>query len=758
MSKSGVAAMTFEFAGTVQGVGFRPFIYRLALKHRVNGWVLNRSGEVVIHAEGNRDDIVRFEHDSLTLPPTKAAPILVHRCEAQTLGLRSFRVLESEDGHDGHPWIPKDSFLCPDCALELVTPSNRRYRYPFIHCTQCGPRFSLIERLPYDRCNTSMRAYAPCEYCSREYRDPVDRRFHAEPVCCPACGPGLALRHADGRALSAGNEIATAIELLRAGAIVAVKGVGGYHLMCDALNGETLARLRSRKRRPTRPLAVMFPPAGPDHLDHLREFVDLQVEMAIALTGPERPIVLVPKAPAPRRRLPEGIAPGFGCLGVMLPSSPLHEVLLRDHGEPLVATSANLSGNPTVTDERRAETELHGIADAFLHHDRVIVRRLDDPIVTVTNGTTKFLRTGRGTTPTEIALPECIGPPVLAVGGHLKNTVCLAWDRRAVLSAHIGDLNSPGNLRAFERVIRDLTELYGVEISRVVCDYHSGYASSQWAQRCGLPVETVLHHHAHASALAAEYGQTQELLVFTWDGVGLGDDATLWGGEVFHGRPGSWRRVARLRPFKLQGLNRAAREPWLSAAALCWDTEQVWPALDALDSDSVVHRAWERDLNCFTTSAAGRLFDAASALVINHCHSSFEGEGPMRLEVCAAPITDDAPLLAVTEIADGFWEIDWRILVPMLLDSTLTPARRASEFHASLARTIVELSSMLRARLTFTCVGLTGGVFQNRLLSGLAREHLVDHGFDVVENRTIPGNDAGISVGQIMEYLGRRDG
>ena len=280
MSKSGVAAMTFEFAGTVQGVGFRPFIYRLALKHRVNGWVLNRSGEVVIHAEGNRDDIVRFEHDSLTLPPTKAAPILVHRCEAQTLGLRSFRVLESEDGHDGHPWIPKDSFLCPDCALELVTPSNRRYRYPFIHCTQCGPRFSLIERLPYDRCNTSMRAYAPCEHCSREYRDPV----------------------------------------------------GGYHLMCDALNGETLARLRSRKRRPTRPLAVMFPPAGPDHLDHLREFVDLQVEMAIALTGPERPIVLVPKAPAPRRRLPEGIAPGFGCLGVMLPSSPLHEVLLRDHG------------------------------------------------------------------------------------------------------------------------------------------------------------------------------------------------------------------------------------------------------------------------------------------------------------------------------------------------------------------------------------------------------------------------------------------
>lgn len=751
-----VHAVGLELGGTVQGVGFRPFVYRLAQSHGIRGWVRNESGRVRIHAEGRRCDLQQFAHDIVATAPSRARPVLFRHDPEVVTGSPGFHVVASAAVGSGAPGLPTDAYLCDECAAEFSAPGHRRYRYAFLNCTQCGPRFSIIDRLPYDRCNTSMHAFEPCSDCAREYRDASDRRFHAEANCCPACGPRLSLRLVNGRNAPTPDVVAATAALLREGAIVAVKGVGGYHLMCDASSSASVSRLRARKCRPTRPLAIMFPTSGRDGLHAVRGVAEVSAAAADALTGPTRPIVLLPRAAGARTWLCDDVAPGLDIVGAMLPSSPLHALLLQDFHAPLVATSANVSGNPIIVDTARAERELSGIADACLHHDRTIVRPLDDPVVFETAGTTRTLRTGRGNAPLEVALPAALDAPVLAVGGHMKSTVCLAWERQAVLSAHLGDLDSPGNLRRFEQAVDELCELYGVVPERLVCDVHGGYASSRWAARQGTMVETVWHHLAHASALAVDAQVNRNLLVFTWDGVGLGDDGTLWGGETLWGRPGRWRRVARLRPFRLPGGDRVARAPWLSGAAVSWEAGLDWPATSALDPARLVRRAWERKINSHVTSAAGRLFDAAAALVGGHHQSSFEGEGPLRLESLARAVAhSDAPVAARIEAREGLWEIDWRPLVPRLLDGALSAPRRAREIHVALADAIAATARRLRTRLEFDAVGLTGGVFQNRLLCELVRIRLDAQGFDIVENRAVPCNDAGLSVGQIAEYLGR---
>lgn len=749
-------AVELELGGTVQGVGFRPFVYRLAQSHGIRGWVRNEPGRVRIYAEGRRRDLRQFAHDVVATAPPRARPVLLRRGAAALSGASCFRVDTSAAVGPGAPGIPTDAFLCHECAEEFSRPGQRRYRYPFLNCTQCGPRFSLIDRLPYDRCNTSMHAFEPCSACAREYRDPGDRRFHAETNCCPVCGPRLSLRLANGRVVSTIEVVEATSALLRAGAIVAVKGIGGYHLMCDASSAASVSRLRARKRRPSRPLAVMFPASGCDGLDAVREVADVSDAAADALTGPARPIVLLPRATSAKGMLSDDVAPGLDVVGAMLPSSPLHALLLQAFRAPLVATSANVSGSPIIVDGACAERELSGIADAYLHHDRSIVRPLDDPVVFETAGSIRTIRTGRGNAPLEVALPVALDVPVLAVGGHMKNTICLAWERRAILSAHIGDLDGPGTLRRFEQTVSELSDLYGVVPERVTCDEHGAYASSRWAARHGAIVETVLHHHAHASALAVDAKISGDLLVFTWDGAGLGDDGTLWGGETFWGRPGQWQRVARLRPFRLPGGDRAARTPWLSGAALSWEADLDWPAALALDPVNLVRHAWERAINCHVTSAAGRLFDAAAALVGSHYRSSFEGEGPMRLESLAlATPHSDAQTAALITRREGLWEIDWRPLVPMLLDESVAAPRRARVFHVALADAIAAVARTLRAQLAFDAVGLTGGVFQNRLLCGLTRAELGAQGFKTLEHRDVPCNDGGLSVGQVAEYLGR---
>ena len=745
-----VEARQWRLAGRVQGVGFRPFLYRLAAAHGLTGWVQNRLGQVVVCTQGAAGAQDAFGAALIEQAPPLAEPQLLVTERIPLFDCDGFSIRDSEEAGEPDIHLPPDCFTCDDCLAELNDPGDRRYRYPFINCTQCGPRYTLIQGLPYDRAATSMAAFALCPDCGREYGEPLDRRFHAEPVACPACGPSLEFVSGERlRVTDTGMALSACVQALREGRIVAVKGVGGYHLLCDAGDDRAVARLRRRKQRPHKPLAVMFPAPAGDPLCAVGQAVDAGAQERRLLQSPVRPIVLVRKKPG--SSLSAQIAPGLSEVGVLLPYSPLHHLLLNDFGGPLVATSGNISGEPVITDNAQAQTRLAGIADAFLHHNRPIVRPADDPVYRPIGGRPRLLRPGRGCTPLELALPFHLEQPLLAVGGHMKNTVTLAWDSRALLSPHIGDMDSARSLGVFEQVVEDLQRLYGVRAEAVVCDAHSGYATTRWARRSGLPVHAVYHHAAHASALAGEHGLSHDWLVFAWDGVGLGRDGTLWGGEALAGRPGRWQRVATLRPFRLPGGERAAREPWRSAAALCWEIGRQWPLPGETAGDRLLlYQAWQRRLNTPQTSAAGRLFDAAAALTGVCTHASYEGQGPMQLEaLCRGG--GAAIELPVRRTDRGLWETDWQPLVEYLLDSGHPPEEKAGCVHATLAAALVQQALSVRAQRPVDRVGLCGGVFQNQVLTGMAVRQLRDAGFEVCLNERLPINDAGLSFGQVIE-------
>ena len=747
-------ARLWTLGGRVQAVGFRPFVYRIAHRHGLSGWVRNRGGQVEILAQGPPAALDAFAAALLSEAPPLAQPRLVSVEDAPPAPLQAFYILESGEAGEATIHVPPDYFACDDCLRELQDPADRRYHYPFINCTQCGPRYTLIRRLPYDRANTTMAGFALCEACRREYQDPGNRRFHAEPVACPACGPTMEFCRPGAAAVREPEAaLAAAVAALRAGQIIAVKGVGGYHLLCDALDAAAVRRLRQRKPRPHKPLAVMFPLRGSDGLDAVRAAVTLDDDSAHWLRSPMRPIMLCHKrAGGP---LCTEIAPGLREIGVMLPYSPLHHLLLADLGTAVVATSANVSGEPVLTEPDRLEERLARVIDASLHHNRPIERPADDAVYRIIARRPRPLRLGRGGAPLERHLPLRLTQPLLAVGGHSKNTVAIAWEDRIVVSPHIGDLDSVRGLEVFDQVINDLQRLYHVEASAVVCDAHPDYGSTRWAKRCGLPLVEVFHHHAHASALAGEFPDTGTWLVFTWDGAGYGEDGTLWGGEALLGRPGAWQRVARLRPFHLPGGELAARQPWRSAAALCWETGYAWHSCP--ENAALMFEAWQRRLNSPSSTAAGRLFDAAASIVGLLHHASFEGQGPMYLEAaCTGPAP--GPVLPLRRSAEGMWECDWAPLVPFLDDATLPAARRAAGFHASLAQAVAQQARTLRLAHRFDAVGLTGGVFQNRVLAEHASALLQHDGFKVYLPADIPCNDAGISFGQIVEQQARLGG
>jgi len=735
----------FTIGGRVQGVGFRPFVYRLARSHGIAGWVRNRCGVVETLAQGTTSTVESFATALLAEAPPLARPHIISRREEPGIGPHNgFTILPSDAGDTPQIHVPPDYFACPDCLREMRDPQDRRHRYPFINCTQCGPRYTLIAQLPYDRPNTSMAGFPLCPACRAEYEDPADRRFHAEPLACPQCGPRLEFVHEADTITDNEAALRAAVSALRGGAIVAVKGVGGYHLLCDAGNDAAVQRLRTRKRRPHKPLAVMFPAHGVDDLTALHTQLEPDEAQAALLRSPQRPIVLC------RRRtdstLAPALAPGLNEIGAMLPYAPLHHLLLDDFGAPLVATSGNISGEPVLTDAAEAARRLAGIADAFLHHDRPILRPADDPVWRSSGGVPRPLRLGRGNAPLELELPCTLSEPLLAVGGHMKNSLALAWDNRIVISPHIGDLDAPRALAVFEQVGADLQRLYGVQATRLVCDAHPGYASSGWARRSGLPLTMVQHHHAHAGALYGEYDGSGDWLVFTWDGVGLGSDGTLWGGETLWGRPGRWQRVGSLRPFHLPGGDRTSREPWRAALALLWECGQDAPPFHP--EQALLHQAWQQRINTPQSSAAGRLFDAAAALSGICMSASFEGQGPMLLEAVAQ---DDAAPITLPLYDDDVLRIDWTPLLPMLTDTTRDLAERAGRFHASLAATIAAQAQALRQTRDFTTVALGGGVFQNRLLTELAVRALEAAGFTVRLSLQLPCNDGGLCYGQIIE-------
>ncbi|HVW69940.1 MAG TPA: carbamoyltransferase HypF [Steroidobacteraceae bacterium] len=756
-------ARRLRVGGHVQGVGFRPFVYRLARELQLTGSVRNCNGDVEIVAQGSRGNVELFARGLIERAPAIARAHILESDEVAPTAAGEFEILESAASGQARIHVPADYFTCAACLEELRQEGDRRYRYPFINCTQCGPRYTLIEALPYDRANTTMAGFELCAECRREYQNPSDRRFHAEPVACAVCGPRVWLEEgapnagieADSGALcEAEAAIKRTVQLLRAGAIVAVKGIGGYHLLCDATNTAAVERLRERKKRPHKPLAVMFPQVGADGLDCVRSQVKMSATEAETLTSSARPIVLL--RPCTGSTLPAAIAPGLDEVGVLLPYSPLHHLLLSDFGKPVVATSGNLSGEPVLTVIDDARRGLEHVADASLHHDRPISRPADDSVVRVTLGRPRVLRLGRGLTPRELTLPWSVRRPMLATGGHLKNTIALAWENRVVLSPHIADMGSVRSEEVFGQVVADLQRLYGVAAQEVICDAHPGYATSRWALRCGLPVRKVLHHHAHASALVGEHELGGPALVFTWDGVGLGEDRTLWGGETFVGGPGDWRRVVSFRPFRLPGGERAGRSPWRSAAALCWELGRDLPGHRAGSPDPLVRAAWERNVNCPQTSSVGRLFDAAAALALGIRETSYEGQGPMMLEAAAArapPATDPCEPLPLYRDPDQLWRVDWAPLVRALLDGGPDAGVAAGRVHRTLAATIVSIALSQREWAGVAIVGLTGGVFQNALLTELAGEMLAREGFRMALAERVPCGDGGLSYGQVVEAI-----
>lgn len=713
-------------SGQVQGVGFRPFIFRLAQQYHLKGWVQNRVGVVYLSLQGQLIDLQNFLQDIIHRCPPLAKPILNQATFKEiSFHYSDFKILESDDSGEIQIHVPPDYFTCSECLKELNDPLDRRFEYPFINCTQCGPRYTLIKKLPYDRPHTTMADFPLCEKCRAEYENPFNRRFHAQPVACPDCGPQLQFLDKKGK-----QALELAILELQKGKILAVKGIGGYHLICDATNDQAIQRLRLKKPRPHKPLAIM------------RLAVDLPTDQADFLQSPVRPILLVDKKYF--SDLSEHIAPNLNEIGVMLPYSPLHYLLIQKLGKPIIATSANISGEPVFTDNHEVERRLPHVAEGFVHHNRPIERPADDPVFRWIAGKPRPLRLGRGNAPLELDLPHKLPYPVLAVGGHNKNTLCLAWENRAVMSPHIGDLTSPRSMAVFTQLIENYQQLYQITPQKILCDAHPNYASTRWAMTLGLPVQKIFHHQAHAAAVVGEINQDNGL-IFTWDGVGLGKDGHLWGGETFYYSNGYFKRVATFKPFRLIGGEIVSKQIWRTAAALCWENNLPF------ETEELVFQAWKKNLNCQITSAVGRLFDGAASLLNILQETSFEGQAPMYLESLAYKTNEkiDLPIIAKNTIR----EIDWNPLIPMLLDRHKSVSKRASIFHQSLAQVILNLTQQLSQELEINYVGLCGGVFQNRLLTESSVELLGNARFQTFIPSQIPMNDAGLSFGQVIAYL-----
>lgn len=746
--------------GTVQGVGFRPFVQKLATKLGVRGWVRNDARGVLIRVRAEGDLMAKFVSALRDEAPRSArvADVVLFENEAENgppIG-DSFVISPSENTAAVATAIPADLALCADCRQEMLDFRDRRFGYAFVNCTQCGPRYSLIESLPYDRESTTMRVFEMCATCEREYRNPANRRFHAEPIACPECGPQLYFADVAGkRYVLREGALTRAAEALRAGKIVAVKRIGGFHLMCDATNETAVANLRRRKHREEKPFAVMFP-----SLAALMQMAEVSDEAVRLLESPAAPIVLVPRRPG--TRLAESVAPGNPWIGALLPYSPVHVLLLSACARPLVATSANLSEEPLCIDDAEARERLEGIADFFLGHDRAISRPVDDSVVKLSaRAAPILLRRARGYAPAPIQLPQELPSPILCVGGQMKNTVAVAADDRVVVSPHIGDLANAATQQAFTRTIKTLTQLHGSRFTAVVHDKHPDYTSTRYAQASGLPTIGVQHHLAHVLACLLENRQPADgVLGVAWDGTGYGEDGTMWGGEFILLERGTAKRFARLRPFRLLGGEAAVRDPRRVALALAFeigDGALVGELVQRFrfsvsDADNFATMI-ASGLNSPQCSSVGRLFDAVGALLGLGVRNTFEGQLPMAVEAAAwreRSETHELPF-AVNPVLKGgaMWEVEWAPMMRALLHAPADAARQAAAFHRGLARTIVEVAR----HAGVGTVALSGGSFQNALLHDLAGEWLRDAGFRVLVHRELSPNDGSLAAGQALGAL-----
>ena len=754
-------------SGVVQGVGFRPFVWRLARELDLTGWVRNDSRGVEIEACGAVAQVRRLlERLQQEAPPLARIDAVVARKADPECVADGFVIIDSRSGRAA-TMIGHDTAVCRECLGEMFDPAARRWRYAFTNCTHCGPRYTISRGLPYDRARTSMKSFALCGKCQGEYRRPEDRRFHAEANCCPKCGPQLSLLDGEGQPLP-GDSLAAALKLLRAGKILAIKGLGGFHLACDARNAAAVAVLRERKQREEKPFAVMLANAA-----SVAPFVQMGVGEPGLLTLPERPAILLKKRNNCDAALP-GVAPGLAWLGVMLPYTPLQYLLFHEAaGQPaglswldaaqelaLVMTSANPGGEPLVIGNNEALLRLSGIADAYLMHDREIVARCDDSVARIAPGGLQFIRRARGYTPRAIKLPRS-GPPVLAVGGWFKNTVCITRGDEAFVSQHIGDLDNAAACGFFEESVEQLLKLLQVEPAIVAHDLHPDFHSTRFAadfaRQNGLPLLGVQHHHAHAAAVLAEHGVQGPVIALALDGVGLGSDGSAWGGELLRVDGKRFERLGHLAPLALPGGDRAAREPWRMAAAVLHQLgrgDEIAQRFAGQQAAPTVAQMLEQGVNCPQTSSLGRIFDAAAGLLGVKPVMAFEGQAAMLLEGMAERYGDILPCDHSWRIENG--RLDLLPLFAVLADEK-NAERGAAIFHATLVAALADWVHAV-APADSTVVG-SGGCFLNQILARGMRSRLGGHGLHLIEARRLPPNDGGLALGQAwiaLQHLGEK--
>ncbi len=750
---SEVTAKRLRVNGIVQGVGFRPFVFQLAEKYSLNGEVANTSSGVTIHIQGPNAQVTAFEAD-LTADAPPLAYIVEISGEPQPIGeFDNFAIVKSKGESEISTLISPDVSVCNDCCAELFTPHDRRFRYPFINCTNCGPRYTIIDDIPYDRPKTSMRHFQMCAACQAEYDDPANRRFHAQPNACAECGPHVALYDSAVNRVACQDSILEAATLLRKGYILAVKGLGGYHLAADAANADAVRRLRDRKMREEKPFAVM----AYDSIA-IRRFADLDEVEEEILTSIQRPIVLLRKKASADMICPE-VAPRNKYFGVMLPYTPLHYLLLEQDFTALVMTSANLSEEPIAIDNEEAFKRLGKIADYFLVHNRDIYLRSDDSIVRYTAGSKRFFRRSRGFVPIPVFLRNKL-PQILACGAELKNTVCLTKRDRAFLSQHIGDLENALTYDFFRLTVRHLKRILDIQPEVIACDLHPDYLSTQYAEeQRALPKVRIQHHHAHIVSGMAEHKLDGEVIGLAFDGTGLGTDNAVWGGEILIAETHKFERAGHLGYVAMPGSTAAIKEPWRMAISYLQDAygpdfvELGLPVLDSIGNDklAVISQMINQGINSPMTSSLGRLFDGVAAICGIRNRVNFEGQAAMELE-----------MLAAETAASGYdyaWEMKNGLLVPPApiirgvvadVQNDVSPAEIGAKFQLTLVQLFSDICDELRREYGLDRVVLSGGCFQNAtLLSGMIRS-LQARKFDVYSHEQIPTNDGGISLGQAV--------
>ncbi len=765
------AGIIVHVRGLVQGVGFRPFVWRLACECGLAGHVFNDGGGVVIRVWGAKtrvnEFLQRLQEDA---PPLSRIDDVQITAAGKPPPDSSFHIRHSQSGKIRTGVVP-DAATCPDCLADITTPENRRYRYPFTNCTHCGPRLSIIHTIPYDRANTSMADFVMCDDCRGEYDNPADRRFHAQPNACPDCGPQIWLEDKTGRINLDWQQdaIAAACSLIGQGFIIAVKGIGGFHLACDATSKTAVARLRSAKRRYDKPFAIMA-----KNTQMIGEYAVIDAAGRRSLEEGAAPVTILPgKKHGPQ--LAPGVAPGQNTLGFMLPYTPLHHIMMGDLECPLVMTSGNISDEPQCISNAAARENLAGIADYWLMHDRDIVNRLDDSVVRIIDENPHILRRARGYAPAPLNLPPGFAgaPPVLAMGAELKNTFCMIRGGQAVLSAHIGDLQDAATLREYRETIELYAKLFAFEAAIICTDMHPDYHSSQWGMRLAgeadLPFEKIQHHHAHIAACMAEYGlppDSAPVLGIALDGIGLGDDGALWGGEFLLADYRKFERLAHFAPVQLPGGEKAMREPWRNCYAhlkaapgwgqVCARHPQL-PIIRYLKTKPLqpIDNMLERDLNSPAASSAGRLFDAvAAAIGICRDRVSYEGQAAIELEILAeACKLEQAGRYGIDINEAGpfvlSWGAMWSGILGDIADETDT-ATIAARFHNTLVAAITRIAVLCAGKHRFKTVILTGGVFQNRLLLQAVSDAMLKQEFEVLTPVKFPANDGGISLGQAV--------